>query len=225
MAFNALGESDALMSLIPTVAKHELDPPNQPYNIYVVDYDKKWAKLEWTVPPGPRPTKYIVEKVETFLIPKDEPEEAEHEQEDGDEGFVAKPAVPKAAPEAGVRKEQEYVEYSTGWMHAGTTEDDTPEIKLTDLQEGYRLREQVCQKHSPYPVVRIWSSRSRSKVNQSQRRPGFGASVKLNHLAVSTLRIQIMPARSQFSAWSVQIQAPSPSEPRMIMAVQKPALR
>ena len=143
MAFNALGESDALMSLIPTVAKHELDPPNQPYNIYVVDYDKKWAKLEWTVPPGPRPTKYIVEKVETFLIPKDEPEEAEHEQEDGDEGFVAKPAVPKAAPEAGVRKEQEYVEYSTGWMHAGTTEDDTPEIKLTDLQEGYRYEFRV----------------------------------------------------------------------------------
>lgn len=143
MAFNSLGESEPLMSLIPTVAKHELDPPNQPYNITVVDYDKKWVKLEWTVPPGPRPTKYIVEKVETFLIPKDEPEDEEHEQGESDEAFVAKPPVPKPVTEPGVRKEQEYVEYSTGWMHAGTTDDDMPEIKLTDLQEGYRYEFRV----------------------------------------------------------------------------------
>ena len=39
MATNAIGESEPLMSLIPTVAKHELDAPNQPYNINIVDCD------------------------------------------------------------------------------------------------------------------------------------------------------------------------------------------
>lgn len=144
MAFNALGESEPLMSLIPVVAKHELDPPNQPYNITIVDYDKKWVKLEWTVPPGPKPTKYIIEKVETFLIPKDEPEEVEQELGGDEEGFIPKPSAPKPSGElVGARKEQEYVEYSTGWMHAGTTDDDMPEIKLTDLQEGYRYEFRV----------------------------------------------------------------------------------
>merc|ERR1711881_221577 len=90
---------------------HALDPPEQPYNINVVDFDKKWAKLDWTVATGPRATNFVVEKCETFLIPKDE--------------------------------EQEYVEYCSGWMVAGITEDDTPEIKIDSLTEGYKYQFRV----------------------------------------------------------------------------------
>ena len=141
MATNAIGESEPLMSLIPTIAKHELDPPNQPYNINIVDFDKKWVKLDWCVSPGPKVTKFVVEKVETFMIPKDEEEEESVTPiEDGEE----KPAfVMPVVKEPGVKKEQEYVEYSTGWMLAGTTEDDSTEIKITDLQEGYRYQFRV----------------------------------------------------------------------------------
>jgi hypothetical protein len=70
IASNALGDSPPLMSMAPTIAKHALDPPNQPYNINVVDYDKKWVQLEWSTAGGPRTNKYVVEKVETFMIPK-----------------------------------------------------------------------------------------------------------------------------------------------------------
>merc|ERR1719228_1770203 len=81
MAFNAIGEGEPLMTPCPTIAKFELDPPNQPYNINIVDFDKKWVKLDWTIPAGPKDTKYVVEKIETFLIPKDEEEEEEEEEE------------------------------------------------------------------------------------------------------------------------------------------------
>jgi len=143
MATNAIGESEPLMSLIPTLAKHELDAPSQPYNINVVDFDKKWVKLEWCVAPGAKAERFIVEKVETFMIPKDEEEEvaAEVEGEEGEEG-VPVPAQP-VPREPGLKRDQEYVEYSTGWIHAGTTEDDCPEIKITDLQEGYRYQFRV----------------------------------------------------------------------------------
>merc|ERR1719429_559737 len=40
-------------------------------------------------------------------------------------------------------KHQEYVEYSSGWMVAGTTDDDMPEIKIDDLQEGYKYQFRV----------------------------------------------------------------------------------
>ena len=45
MAYNAIGEGAPLMTPCPTIAKFELDPPNQPYNINVVDFDKKSALL------------------------------------------------------------------------------------------------------------------------------------------------------------------------------------
>ena len=80
----------------------DLDPPSQPYNITVVDYDKKWVKLEWCVAPGPRAQKFVIDKMETFLIPKDEDEE-EQAAEDGEEGE----AKPKMI--AGVRMEERKV--------------------------------------------------------------------------------------------------------------------
>ena len=56
--------------------------------------------------------------------------------------MVAGVALTPAAPrEPG--KHQEYVEYTSGWMVAGTTEDDMPEMKLTDLQEGYKYQFRV----------------------------------------------------------------------------------
>lgn len=137
-AVNALGEGDALMSQMPVIAKHALDPPNQPYNINVVDFDKKWVKLDWTPAPGPRVSKYIVEKTETFMIPKDEEEEA---MEEGDEEDVPMPKP--QAPVTQKSREQEYVEYNSGWMVAGETEDDSPDIKINDLQEGYRYQFRV----------------------------------------------------------------------------------
>jgi len=147
MAYNAIGEGAPLMTPCPTIAKFELDPPNQPYNINVVDFDKKWVKLDWSVAPGPKAVKYVVEKVETFLIPKDEEEEEKPQPAEGEEGeekpkMVAGVSLTPAAPrEPG--KHQEYVEYTSGWMVAGTTEDDMPEIKLTDLQEGYKYQFRV----------------------------------------------------------------------------------
>ena len=145
MAFNTIGESEPLVSLIPTLAKFELDPPNQPYNINIVDYDKKWIKLDWCVPPGPKVVKYIVEKVETFMIPKDEDEEVANEENivEGEEDKPAFVMPTLKEPSSGPRKDQEYVEYSTGWMLAGTTDEDNNEIKIGDLQEGYRYQFRV----------------------------------------------------------------------------------
>jgi len=146
MAFNAIGEGEPLMTPMPTIAKFELDPPQQPYNINIVDYDKKWAKLDWCVAPGPRAQRFVVEKIETFLIPKDDDED-EAPAEEGEDG-EAKPkmiaGVPMEAPKPrDPNKHQEYVEYSSGWMVAGTTDDDTPEIKIDDLQEGYKYQFRV----------------------------------------------------------------------------------
>lgn len=142
MAVNALGESEPLMTPMPMIAKYELDPPNQPYNINIVDFDKKWVKLDWTIASGPTATKFVVEKCETFFIPKDEEEEVVI-NEDGEEEPAQKPGVPTPTQEPGVKKVQEYVEYTSGWMVAGTTEDDMPEIKIDDLQEGYKYQFRV----------------------------------------------------------------------------------
>ena len=144
IACNAIGDGEPLMSPCPTIAKFELDPPAQPYNIAVVDYDKKWVKLEWSVSPGPRTKHFLVEKVETFLIPKDEEEEVAAEE--GEEGETKPKMIAGVSLETKPRdlsKPQEYVEYCSGWMTAGTTEDDSPEIKLTDLMEGYKYQFRV----------------------------------------------------------------------------------
>jgi len=140
-ALNALGESAPLMGQVPIIAKHALDPPNQPYNIEVVDFDKKWVTLEWTTAVGPKATKFVVEKTETFLIPKDEEDEAQEVAEGDDEEYKPGPPPPQAVKKD--HRDQEYVEYSTGWMVAGETEDDTPQIKIADLQEGYRYQFRV----------------------------------------------------------------------------------
>jgi len=142
MAINALGESDSLMTPMPMIAKYELDPPNQPFNINIVDFDSKWVKLDWTIASGPRAQKFVVEKIETFMIPKDEEEEEVVINEDGEEERVQKPGVP-TVHEPGLKKGQEYVEYNTGWIVAATTEDDMPEIKVSDIQEGYKYQFRV----------------------------------------------------------------------------------
>jgi len=144
MAFNSIGEGAPLMTPCPTIAKHELDAPNQPYNINIVDFDKKWVKLDWSIAAGPKATKYVVEKTETFLIPKDEEEDEEVVGEEGEEApkMIAGVAMNLTPREPG-KMHQEYVEYSTGWMVAGTTEDDMPEIKISDLQEGYKYQFRV----------------------------------------------------------------------------------
>jgi len=142
VAVNALGESEPLMTPMPIVAKFELDPPNQPYNINIVDFDKNFVKLDWTIASGPRAEKYVVEKVETFFIPKDEEEVEVTVNEDGEEIQVQKPGVPTQET-AGPKQKQEYVEYNSGWMVAGTTEDTMPEIKIEGLQEGYKYQFRV----------------------------------------------------------------------------------
>lgn len=145
MAYNSIGEGEPLMTPCPTIAKHALDPPNQPYNINIVDFDKKWVKLDWSVASGPKTTKYVVEKIETFLIPKDEEEVEEEVGEEGEDApkMIAGVQMNFKPREPTQIHNQEYVEYSTGWMVAGTTEDEMPEIKISDLQEGYRYQFRV----------------------------------------------------------------------------------
>lgn len=145
-ATNAIGDSEPLLCPTPIVAKLALDPPAQPYNINVVDYDSKWVMLDWSIAPGPKADKFIVEKLETFMIPKDEEEEQpKKEQKEGEE--VEEEERPKfvmpVAREPGLKRDQEYVEYSTGWMVAGMTDDESPELKITDVQEGYRYQFRV----------------------------------------------------------------------------------
>jgi len=146
MASNAIGDSEPLLGLTPIVAKYALDPPAQPYNINIVDYDCKWVKLDWSVAPGPKAEKYIVEKLETFMIPKDEeeeqPKQKDDEENDGEETERPKFVMP-VQREPGVKKDQEYIEYSTGWIVAGMTDDDFPEIKITEIQEGNRYQFRV----------------------------------------------------------------------------------
>lgn len=142
IAVNVNGESEALMTQIPVVAKSAVDPPNAPSYLQLIDWDKKWAKLEWIAPSGPKPDKYIVEKMETFFIPKDAPEDME-ESAEGEEGAPPAPRPPVEQGAPIVKKEQEFVEYSTAWMVAETTEDACCEIKIVDLSEGNRYRFRV----------------------------------------------------------------------------------
>jgi len=145
IAVNVHGESEPLMTNMPVVAKSAVDPPNAPSYLQLIDWDKKWVKLDWISPSGPKPDRYIVEKMETFFIPKDSPEDME-ESGDMEEGAPGVPSTPRPPVEQGaplVKKEQEYVEYSTAWMVAGTTEDDSCEIKISDLSEGNRYRFRV----------------------------------------------------------------------------------
>jgi fibronectin type 3 domain-containing protein len=145
MASNAIGDGEPLNGLTPIVAKFALDPPEQPYNINIVDYDSKWVSLDWSVASGPKADKYIVEKLETFLIPKDEEEEQpkkHNEEEEGEEEERPKFVMP-VPREPGLKRDQEYVEYSTGWIVAGVTDNDFPEIKITEVQEGYRYQFRV----------------------------------------------------------------------------------
>ena len=206
MATNAIGESEPLMSMIPTIAKFELDPPNQPYNINIVDYDKKWVKLDWCVAAGPKATKFVIEKVETFMIPKDEEEDipAERELEEGEERPKAAFVMP-VVKEAGIKKEQEYVEYSTGWMFADSTDDDSNEIKLTDIQEGYKYQfrvKAVNKAGASYP------SESTDEIVAKQRkqkpkieRTGLPREVSLPRGQNMTLKVKVQGEPITDKAW------------------------
>ena len=75
-AFNAQGEGEALETKVPMQAKDALDPPEQPADPRIVDYDRKWVQLQWWAPSQSNIKHYIVEMQETFLVPKDADEEA-----------------------------------------------------------------------------------------------------------------------------------------------------
>ena len=79
MAINAQGEGDPLLSTIPCIAKHAVDPPLQPATPRVVDWDRKWAKLEWWAPSESDIKHYVVEKREVFMVPKESEGAAEGE--------------------------------------------------------------------------------------------------------------------------------------------------
>ena len=80
------GEGEPLMSVMPCVAKHAVDPPLQPATPRVVDFDRKWAKLEWWAPSGSDIKHYVVEKREIFLVPKESGEEENSGADAGGEG-------------------------------------------------------------------------------------------------------------------------------------------
>ena len=147
-AVNAQGEGDFLQSVMPTVAKHAVDPPIQPDTPRIVDFDKTWVKLEWWAPSNSDIKHYIVEKRETFLVPKDVEGEAPPTEEgaepEADEEAKAQEqqsAAVKAALGGGVVTAEpaqpvftgEFIEYASKWMVALVTDDATPEVTIKDL--------------------------------------------------------------------------------------------
>ena len=80
-AFNAQGEGEVLESKIPMMAKDALDPPDQPADPRIVDYDTKWVQLQWWAPSQSNIKHYIIEMQETFLVPKDFEGEGEETEE------------------------------------------------------------------------------------------------------------------------------------------------
>ena len=80
-AFNAQGEGEALETKVPMQAKDALDPPEQPADPRIVDYDRKWVQLQWWAPSQSNIKHYIIEMQETFLVPKDAEEEGGAEQQ------------------------------------------------------------------------------------------------------------------------------------------------
>ena len=80
-AFNAQGEDEVLESKIPMMAKDALDPPDQPADPRIVDYDTKWVQLQWWAPSQSNIKHYIIEMQETFLVPKDFEGEGEETEE------------------------------------------------------------------------------------------------------------------------------------------------
>merc|ERR1719460_3189981 len=67
-------------------------------------------------------------------------QQGQKESQDGEDDA---PQQSPQAPATKKAKEQEYVEYCSGWMVAGITEDDTPEIKIDMLTEGYKYQFRV----------------------------------------------------------------------------------
>jgi hypothetical protein len=87
-AFNQEGEGDAVETKTPMMAKSALDPPVQPANPRIVDYDRKFVQIAWWAPEQSNIKHYIVEMQETFLVPKDtgtaeDEEEAAPAEEEG----------------------------------------------------------------------------------------------------------------------------------------------
>ena len=146
MAVNAQGEGEPLLSTIPCIAKHAVDPPLQPATPRVTDWDRKWAKLEWWAPSESDIKHYVIEKREIFLVPKDaeaEEEKQEEAPEETPEEAAQASAVQAVIGQAGPKPTAftgEFQEYNSGWMVAMMTEDATPEVKLTDLSEGNRYQ-------------------------------------------------------------------------------------
>ena len=173
-AFNAQGEGEALESTIPVMAKEALDPPNPPADPRIVNYDKTLVDLQWWAPDNTDIRHYIIEMQETFLVPKDIPEQgdsgAQNAQEEGaqpteksdrDEAMApTNPVLAAALAKANAPREQgfngEFEEYCSPWMTVMITDDATPEVRVKDLSEGhtYMFRTKAVNGAGPsYPSL------------------------------------------------------------------------
>ena len=152
LAASAQGESEPLESFAPTCAGSQTPTPETPAQPRIRDHDKSWAVLEWDKArkDSPEITHYIVERWETFKVPKMEEEEQVEQPEDGesvDDGDGARKKSSSRPPLGGPSAfSGEFQEYCSSWLTALTTDDDDNAVKIMDLAEGhtYKFRLKAC---------------------------------------------------------------------------------
>lgn len=144
LAANAQGEGEPLECFVPVSARPSNPVPEKPAAPKIAGMDKKWAKLEWFVPADAAAgiKYYIIEKQEHFMVPKvneeEDVKEETSEEKAAEEEEAAKPVKPVL--KTGPSFSGEYQEYTSSWMTAMMTEDNSNSAKVTDLGEGHKYR-------------------------------------------------------------------------------------
>eukprot|EP00096_Caligus_rogercresseyi_P016211 TRINITY_DN878_c0_g1_i1.p1 TRINITY_DN878_c0_g1~~TRINITY_DN878_c0_g1_i1.p1 ORF type:complete len:1596 (-),score=294.53 TRINITY_DN878_c0_g1_i1:195-4982(-) len=158
LAFNANGESDPLESNLAITAQASFEVPFPPFTPMIIDWDKKWIQLAWSVGDADAIRHFIIEAQEQFLVPKsssdkkkkrkhkkkkrsvDSDEEEESSSEDEPEEIEEESLAEKRSSKS---FHKEMVEYCTQWTKVLVTEDNDCETKVENLTEGTKYRFRV----------------------------------------------------------------------------------